>query len=517
MIAENNNQPFIIKGKIACTKYLQELTFKLWSNIRVSLSSLNKEELISFLLENHAATEVDTIHWQQTFKAMLGLHIDKEDVYSVTLDRISSNHAVQTGSRILIEMAICECSSEGGFPPNELDISKLITFATLIFQYGNLSDAIMYELIDPSLRISSYGDVRFDHSSYDSVVNPYGQLIQTEMINRASDKSEKHFSAPIDNNPVDGLLAPEFESAWNEEFGISIDDIRKILDIFESIGIEKKKAVYVLSFSELFDKARINDVSNDAIKAFTDRFSLQQRTNWNIPPLGFQISDISPWKFKRRLSSTARPLIRLEDKLIISPSLIRRGAMYCLFNSYEASLDGSFFNTKVMKQWIGNQRNKVGHSFNQQAAEKFSSLGWQTESEVKITKILKEKTKKNFGDIDVLAWNRDEGIVYLIECKDLEFAKTEGEIAKQIYEFRGVTNSIGKPDRLKKHLDRFQILSDNIDKLQQYLKIETINELKVMLLFKQSVPITFDNSNSDVPITLSFFDNLAIFNKKDKS
>lgn len=509
-IANSYTEPCNIYGKSECTQYLRDLTLYLWKEIQSDLSYFNKKALILFLLENFAAVEADIDHWQRTFKAMLGLHSDKDDVYSVALERLSSNNAVLTGSRILIEMAICESLDNEGKPPNKLDIAKLITYATTIFQYGNLSDAIMYELVKPQLRLSTYGDVQFDHTAYDAVVNPYTKLVQTKMINRASEKYDDHFSEPEVHEKVEGLLDQKFESAWHEEFGLSIDEARKILDMFENIGIKRNKAVYELTCSELFYQSNINGVSDAALKAFMDRFTLPKRPSWMTLTSEFRVADISPWRYRRKLSLTSKPLIMLDDKVIISPSLIRKGVMYCLSNSYDASLDGSFFYTKVMKNWIGEQRNKTGHRFNQEAAYKFSSLGWKVEADVKVSKILKERTKKDFGDVDVLAWNPTEKVVYLVECKDLEFSKTQGEIAKQIYEFRGVIKSNGKPDRLRKHIDRFEILNENIDKLRDYLEIESINELKVMLLFRQMVPISYNNSDSEIPITVSFFDELSV-------
>ncbi|RUO48943.1 hypothetical protein [Pseudidiomarina donghaiensis] len=508
-MVNSHNEPCNINGKYESTQYLNDLTFSLWKKIQCYLSSFNKKALTLFLLENHAAVEADIEHWQRTFKAMLGLHLNKDDVYSVALERISSNNATLTGARILIEMAICESLDNGGRVPNKLDITKLITFATAIFQYGNLSDSIMYELVKPTLRLSTYGDVQFDHTAYDTVVNPYGKSVQTVMINHASSKYDNYFSEPQVHEKVEGLLEQEFESAWHEEFGISIDEARKILDVFEDIGIEKNKAVYPISRSELFHHSKTNGVPDTVMRAFIDRFTLPERSSWTVLPKEFRVSDISPWRYRRRLSLTARPLIILNDQLIIAPSLIRKGVLYCLSNSYDATLDGSFFNTRAMKKWIGAQRNESGHRFNLQAAAKFSRLGWEVEADVKVSKILKAKTKKDFGDIDVLAWSPSEKIVYLVECKDLEFAKTQGEIAKQIYEFRGVTKSDGKPDRLRKHMDRFEILDDNIDKLKDYLKLESIEELKVMLLFRQTVPISYNNANGDIPVIISFFDELT--------
>ena len=509
-ISKNYTEPCNIYGKTECTQYLQDLTLNLWKEIQSYLRSFNKKSLILFLLENHTAVEADIEHWQRTFKAMLGLHNDKDDVYSVALERISSNNAALTGSRILIEMAICESLDNGGKAPNMLDLTKLITFSTAIFQYGNLSDTIMYELVKPQLKLSTYGDVQFDHTAYDTVITPYGKSVQTVMINHASDKYDNYFSEPEVHEKVVGLLGQDFEAAWHEEFGVSIDEARKILDFFENIGIKKNKAVYEISCSDLFYQSNTIGISDVALKAFIDRFTLPQRSGWMALSSEFRVSDISPWRYRRRLSLTARPLIILGEKLVIAPSLIRRGVLYCLSNSLDATLDGSFFKTRAMKKWIGEQRNQSGHRFNQEAADKFSSFGWKVEADVKVSKILKKRTKKDFGDVDVLAWNPSEKIVYLVECKDLEFAKTQGEIAKQTYEFRGVTKSDGKPDRLRKHIDRFQVLDENIDKLRDYLKLESINELKVMLLFRQTVPVTCDNSDSDIPVTVSFFDELSV-------
>ncbi|WP_417698684.1 hypothetical protein [Psychromonas sp.] len=509
-MSKTHTEPCNIYGKTECTQYLQDLNLNLWKEIQSYLRSFNKRSLILFLLENHTAIEADIEHWQRTFKAMLGLHSDKDDVYSVALERISSNNSALTGSRILIEMAVCESLDNGGKIPNKLDLTKLITFATAIFQYGNLSDTIMYELVKPQLRLSTYGDVQFDHTAYDTVVNPYSKSVQTVMINHASDKYDDYFSEPKVHKNVAGLLGKEFETAWHEEFGVSIDEARKILDVFENIGVEKNKAVYEISCSELFYQSNTFGISDVALKAFIDRFTLPQRSGWMELSSEFRVSDISPWRYRRRLSLTARPLIILEDKVVISPSLIRRGVLYCLSNSWDATLDGSFFNTRAMKKWIGEQRNQSGHRFNQEAADKFSSLGWEVEADVKVSKILKKRTKKDFGDVDVLAWNPSEKIVYLVECKDLEFAKTQSEIAKQTYEFRGVTKSDGKPDRLRKHIDRYQILDENIDKLRDYLNLGSIKELKVMLLFRQTVPVTYDNSDSDIPVIVSFFDELSV-------
>jgi hypothetical protein len=82
--------------------------------------------------------------------------------------------------------------------------------------------------------------------------------------------------------------------------------------------------------------------------------------------------------------------------------------------------------------------------------------GWHAEVEVKVTKLLGRGFDKDHGDVDVLAW-RDDGRVLAIECKDVQFRKTLGEMAEQLSDFRGEIRSNGKRDELRKHLDRMEV------------------------------------------------------------
>jgi hypothetical protein len=49
--------------------------------------------------------------------------------------------------------------------------------------------------------------------------------------------------------------------------------------------------------------------------------------------------------------------------------------------------------------------------------------------------------------------------VLLIECKDVQYRKTLGEVAEQLADFRSEMRSDGKPDLLKKHLNRVEVLT----------------------------------------------------------
>jgi hypothetical protein len=85
-------------------------------------------------------------------------------------------------------------------------------------------------------------------------------------------------------------------------------------------------------------------------------------------------------------------------------------------------------------------------------------LNWEAEPELKPTKLLNRSFDRDYGDIDALAWNRDSGRVLVMECKDLQYHKTIGEVAEQLSDFRGLIRPDGKPDDLKRHLDRLELV-----------------------------------------------------------
>jgi|GEM_PF-2947286 len=499
-----------IEGKTECTDYLQQLTFHLYLQIKSGLHDINKSQLINFLLLQIEAIDADSVHWQRTFPAIRGLHLDQDNVYDVVTKKISSNGAALTAIRILLEMSICEATNSSTRPPNELDVSKLIVFATSIFEYGNLSDAIHFEMVNPTIRITALGDIHFDHSFYHLVVAPYGNQMQSKLIDRAAKKYENYYSEDEFDLTPDKSDDDDFEDAWQDEYGLNFEKMGKILDVLDSIGIEKGMAIFTLSEQALLASAKQERINEEELNVFLSAYTMISRKKWDEIPCGFKTSDISPWRFKRRLSAIARPIFKIDDNYIISPNFIRKGIGYLITNSYDGSLDGSFFKSNSMKKRIGKTRNITGHKFNREAKGRLEQLGLLAESDVKVSKILGARTEKDFGDVDVLAWSVIKGSVYLIECKDLEFAKTQGEIAKQVYDYRGKVRHDGKDDRLKKHIERCNKLKDNLEILKTYLNIPEIKEIHIVLLFKQVVPIPFHNPINTLPIKIVFFEKLNL-------
>jgi hypothetical protein len=135
-------------------------------------------------------------------------------------------------------------------------------------------------------------------------------------------------------------------------------------------------------------------------------------------------------------------------------------------------------------------------------------LGWRTRKEVTLTSLLGRPLDRNYGDIDVLAWRPDLGRVRAIECKDLQFNKTLGEVSGQLADFRGEIRPDGKPDRLKRHLERLDVLNAHAAEIAKELKLSSPMKLEGHLVFRNPVPMKFAWDRMADKIHLSLFSEL---------
>ena len=147
--------------------------------------------------------------------------------------------------------------------------------------------------------------------------------------------------------------------------------------------------------------------------------------------------------------------------------------------------------------------------FNSIVASKMRDLGWDVQQEIRLTKLIGRALDRDYGDVDVLAWRPDSSRVMAMECKDLHYHKTIGEVAEQLSDLRGQIRNDGKPDHLKRHLDRVDILNRHKPELARSLGLSSDIQVEGHLVFKNFVPMKFAWDHMKNVIRLSLFDELG--------
>ena len=108
-------------------------------------------------------------------------------------------------------------------------------------------------------------------------------------------------------------------------------------------------------------------------------------------------------------------------------------------------------------------------------------------------------------------WHKTKNIVLAIECKDLERAKNQSEIARQLFEFKGNVNSKGKSDRLHKHIVRVEQLRRDSLGLGKYIGRNGADiQIIGMVVFSSLVPMHFTSDKAD-DITFSSIEKLPAY------
>jgi len=116
--------------------------------------------------------------------------------------------------------------------------------------------------------------------------------------------------------------------------------------------------------------------------------------------------------------------------------------------------------------------------------------GWQVREEIEPTEILNQKFPIDYGDIDVLAWNTERKEIITAECKDLSLARNHTEVAHMLSEFQGKTNKKCEPDKLRRHLDRVQLLTDHVAQLGKFCGVDA-PIIRSALICSGAVPMQY--------------------------
>ena len=498
-----------IEGKADCQQFLNALVSHLQSDLVTDLKRLQLVPLLETLIRNYEAAVFDRERWRRTSSAIIALREDKVDARQWIADREIRLNGVFQATRILVELAAAVSSNDGGQKAGKLDLSRLMAKATALFMHGGYSDAIRWDVMKPELRITPLGDVHANFDFVDTIIEPYAKDTSDVRIDDNVKNYPKFLEETAAEPSVVDHFSADFLSAWHEQFGAQLDETRILVDFLEDIGIREGKAVLQVKKSRI-SNVRVDGghISDEIAHSILDKLILPFRKNYDVLPDGYQERDLRPWLFRRDLSFLRRPIVQLEGgddpNLIFAPGMVREAIAYALRNFHEGNFPERQLSPR-MRSWKHRVEGERGAKFENRVANAFLESGWKAERGVKITKILGRSTERDFGDVDVLAWHEESGRVLAIECKDLQFRKTLGEIAEQLANFRGTLNSRGKPDYLARHLERMEILQNNITEVAKYTGFQSLGDLESHLLFRYPVPMEHALKNMSEKVVVTNF------------
>ena len=479
-----------INSKVECNEFLHKVVDKIWSQIRSQLKQLDRASVIHETLRVHEAIIYDRDHWRRTAQAVQALYASEEDVVAISRGREAERVNTGIPARSIIEMAVCECPETGGRQLSRWELDELLAKAMLLLEVARDSDAVENDLVKPRIDLHPNGEYTIDYEFQSTVIKPFLESYFSKGFGKAVQKySELYENESYDERKrPDEIFPSELIHAFRVEFGLSLDEavegISKLLDL----AVEYDSVIVETTLGDI--KARLisnSDLSVETSEAFVRSFGIFHRPKWDKPPSGFTGKDIYPWRFKRRLSVTARPLFvfgeKDNDKVLFGIGTLKQSILNLLGSIDEGHLPQEFFTSAEMKKYVGKVNDEKGHAFAQSVANKLRENGWHIRNEVQMTEL---GASDKLGDVDVLAW-KPNGEIQIIECKRLQVARTVAEFAEICRRFRGEAK-----DELGKHVKRIKWIRANAACLQHIVGfLPDPSNIDDRLVTNVDVPMTY--------------------------
>ena len=388
-----------------------------------------------------------------------------------------------------LEMAVCECPPKGGRVASRWSIDTLLAHARLLLGVATDSDAMHHGLVKPGIDVEPSGDYTILRDFHNSTIEPFISEGLASEFRDAESKYSIYYEDSETRVRGSDWFSPEFSSGFFTEYGLTPEDVLECVTVLIDWSIDTDQVVVETTFGEM--QTRLRAVCGaDAAISFARSFGLFPRDSWERPVKGFSTKDIWPWRYSRRLSIIARPILfwgsASSDSVFFGVGTLMESVMHIIARAVEGRISPHFFVTQEMRRYLGAATNRLGREFTLEIGAKLRERGWLVRTEVSMTEI---GGSKKFGDIDVLAWKRD-GHVRVIECKRLHLARTIAEIAEMCKRFRGEAN-----DALSRHMRRIDWIRGNPRCLQTIVGfIPQSKNVEDLLVTNVHVPMTYISS-----------------------
>src|SRR5258708_10156001 len=169
--------------------------------------------------------------------------------------------------------------------------------------------------------------------------------------------------------PVGDVFDQKFILAFEEEYGVPLQQLVHVASSLEERAVDDRRLVTNVCVKDLKTLlAKRAGLTSEQVNAFLRNFCISPRKRWDSTPNGFAEKDWYPWRFRRRLSLMARPVVLTgfndDDPAFYASGLIHDGFANLVVGSHGGGFDVEFFTAAQMKAWIGAINNKRGHEFN---------------------------------------------------------------------------------------------------------------------------------------------------------
>ncbi|WP_417481366.1 hypothetical protein [Maricaulis sp.] len=437
-------------------RYQTHLLGKLIARVR----GYDRKALIGYSLCALQAAEGELSHWAVTANAMRAIHGELGDHHR-SMELRSKAYGVIRASSIITEIGLCEAGKDGSRQPGAIDFDELQALALMVFETADVLAAIRLHRVEPRIHISPTGEMLTNHDFEEESIQASG--LKLNLKNRRSD-AQRYVTRFEESDTSHPKL--EFQDAILAEFGTPWEGVMDLGIVTAHLAAKRSSGVFDIKRSELLSEMRkFEPLAKIDLGPALDRITMRSRPSWTDLPEGWFANDIDLGRLGRRHSLISKPIIALDSKedpdLLVCPAAVFRSVLYMFQGAMDGSLQNDYWQSLRMRQYASTAGRLAGNRFNDTVTETIQSYGFEAQAGVSPSGCLNIKATdevKRLGDVDSLALDRATNTVWVIEAKDLRLCRTLGEAARRLSAYQGKYDERGRPDKLRRHLDRVEFI-----------------------------------------------------------
>lgn len=510
-----------ITDKSEKLKLCEDITLLLAKEISDNLKKYNSFELLENLLRRYEVTLHHNEIYRLRIPTLMHCYQDKWDIQEEIKENAELNDKSTLALRNIIEYVASENSFGKDVVTTEV-IDDLVSLITMLNFFGHYHDIIEFDLFETKMWILKSDRIGHNLKEIEALFmekftkHRSGQLITDAIEYYYSDEEKNSNKFKISDN-----LYEKLSDSFLADYNISHKNLRNIVDYLIEMPFEIETDVVKMEKTLLIDKIYnyfSKDINDDHINSGLDFLSLKNRNGMLTKlPAEYDLSDVFPWKFNRRLSYLYKPLIEFvdEDKkeyILYSPRHLDKSFRYLASKLSNGQFKGK--SKGMVTSVVGEIAKLKGKNHQQNIVDFFSEF-----PKVKIYEEFNIGTDSSFdpnanlGDIDVLVIDFENKVILCIESKNTEESKNMREFAQEAKDY------LGENGYVFKHRRRHNWAQRNVDRIgTRYQSKLPDFEIKSCMITKHKLAIQFmSDKKIDFPIfTLGDFENnkmLEIYEK----
>jgi hypothetical protein len=456
-------------------KVLNQSVAHMYQQLQSLVAEFHGESLVVELVARHESLIAYRHSLAQAIETELACFGDTEENRGRLQTEISKVDKASISSRLLIEYAVAKCPS-GDKPISMSAYHRLLALGASIFYTAQVSDSVKYQISQHAITLLKSKRIRIEDKDYERIASEFND----RRFDRAIDRGIREKYEVEEGEREAHINAGEMlDEVTKSEFGYSTSEMILFLNSIACSPYTSPGGFGHCRLQELRTHLESETSFNSReINELFELLSLSERDDFLSPPKPFKRSDVEPWKFNRRLSYLRRPILIHGSTVSWGIRSIHQAGEYICHICVEGRLQ--HVNSDEMNWYKGRATNQVGRIFNDQVYDLLKS---NTSLLVRnqVTQLNGKKISRlngeTLGDVDVLAIDAVNNMIFPIETKAFSIAKTASELSNERNELFGKGEDQGK---IGLHLERIEWLRSNLQHLLEEFGLESTNDWEIV-------------------------------------